>query len=148
MKDPNRIFREEGQLVDEALKRSMCEALLRHQERADPVVIARDGKIVCDLQMARADSARSQGTSCRLMPNRDRPARLADAHATLVTTFPVARPDSEYASASRTFSNENTQSTSGLMAPLSTSRVISPSCPPSARTKRYGPIWIRSRPRP
>ncbi len=50
-----------------------------------------------------------------------------NTHAILMTTFPVARPDSEYASASR----------SGLTTPLSTSRVISLSCSPSARTKKY-----------
>src|SRR5205809_606593 len=41
-----------------------------------------------------------------------------------MTTFPVARPDSEYASASRTCSSGNTLSTSGLMTPLSTSRAV------------------------
>ena len=60
-----------------------------------------------------------------------------NAHATLMTTFPVARPDSEYASASRTCSSGNTLSTRGLMSPLSTSRVISLSCSPSGRMKRY-----------
>ncbi len=59
-------------------------------------------------------------------PNARRRARRA--YATLITTFPVARPDSEYASASRTCSRGNTLSTSGLIAPLSTSRVISLSC--------------------
>ena len=46
MKDPNRIFREEGHLIDEALKRGVREALRRHQERGNPVVIERDGEIV------------------------------------------------------------------------------------------------------
>jgi isoaspartyl peptidase/L-asparaginase-like protein (Ntn-hydrolase superfamily) len=46
MKDPNRIFRKEGQSIDEALKRGVREALLRHKERGNPVVIERDGKIV------------------------------------------------------------------------------------------------------
>jgi len=60
-----------------------------------------------------------------------------NTHATLMTTLPVARPDSEYARASRTCSSGNTLSTSGLIAPLSTSRVISLSCSPSARMNRY-----------
>ena len=46
MNDPNRILREEGHLVDEALKRGVREALLRHKERGNPVVIERNGKIV------------------------------------------------------------------------------------------------------
>ncbi len=45
-KDPNQIFREEGHLIDEALRRGVREALLRHKERNNPVVIERDGKIV------------------------------------------------------------------------------------------------------
>jgi len=46
MKDPARIFREEGHVIDEALRKGVREALLRHKERDNPVVIERDGKIV------------------------------------------------------------------------------------------------------
>jgi hypothetical protein len=46
MKDPARIFREEGHVIDEALRKGVREALLRHKERGNPVVIERDGKIV------------------------------------------------------------------------------------------------------
>jgi hypothetical protein len=45
-KDPDRIFREEGHLIDEALREGVREALLRHKERNNPVVIQRDGEIV------------------------------------------------------------------------------------------------------
>lgn len=46
VKDPNRIFIEEGHLIDEALRKGVRDALLRHKERGNPVVIERDGKIV------------------------------------------------------------------------------------------------------
>lgn len=46
VKDPNRIFIEEGDLIDEALRKGVRDALLRHKERGNPVVIERDGKIV------------------------------------------------------------------------------------------------------
>jgi hypothetical protein len=46
MKDPARIFREEGQVIDEALRKGVREALLRHKERGNPVVIERQGRIV------------------------------------------------------------------------------------------------------
>ena len=46
VKDPNRIFLEEGHLIDAALRKGVRYALLRHKERGNPVVIERDGKIV------------------------------------------------------------------------------------------------------
>lgn len=46
VKDPNRIFIEEGHLIDEALRKGVRDALLRHKEHGNPVVIERDGKIV------------------------------------------------------------------------------------------------------
>jgi isoaspartyl peptidase/L-asparaginase-like protein (Ntn-hydrolase superfamily) len=45
-KDPNRIFLDEGHLIDEALRQGVREALRRHKERGNLVVIERDGKIV------------------------------------------------------------------------------------------------------
>ncbi len=45
-KDPDRIFREEGHVIDEALRKGVRDALLRHKERDNPVVIERDGQIV------------------------------------------------------------------------------------------------------
>jgi hypothetical protein len=45
MKDAARIFREEGDVIDEALREGVHEALHRHNERGNPVV-ERDGKIV------------------------------------------------------------------------------------------------------
>jgi len=45
-KDVNRIALEEGRLIDEALKRAVRKALLRHRQDGLPVVIYRDGKIV------------------------------------------------------------------------------------------------------
>jgi hypothetical protein len=45
-KDPDHIFREEGHLIDEALRTGIREALLRHKERDKPVVIQRNGEIV------------------------------------------------------------------------------------------------------
>jgi len=45
-KDVNRIFVEEGHLIDEALKQGVRDAMLRHKEAGLPVVIYRDGKAV------------------------------------------------------------------------------------------------------
>jgi hypothetical protein len=44
-KDAHRILLEEGHLIDEALRLGVRDALLRHKERGQPVVIMRDGKI-------------------------------------------------------------------------------------------------------
>jgi hypothetical protein len=44
--DLNRIFVEEGHLIDEALKKGVREAILRHKKEGLPVVISRDGKAV------------------------------------------------------------------------------------------------------
>ena len=46
VKDPDRILREEGHLIDEALRQGVRDALLRHKERNNPVVIMRNGEIV------------------------------------------------------------------------------------------------------
>jgi len=43
-KDVDRIFVEEGHLIDEALKQGVRDAVLRHKEAGLPVVIYRDGK--------------------------------------------------------------------------------------------------------
>jgi hypothetical protein len=45
-KDLNRIFLEEGHVIDEALKMGVRDALLRHKRAGLPVVIHRDGKTV------------------------------------------------------------------------------------------------------
>jgi len=45
-KDVNRIFVEEGHLIDEALKQGVRDAMLRHKRDGLPVVIYRDGKTV------------------------------------------------------------------------------------------------------
>ena len=45
-KDLNRIFVEEGHVIDEALKKGVRDALLRHKREGRPVVIYRDGKAV------------------------------------------------------------------------------------------------------
>ena len=44
-KDVSRIFADEGHLIDEALKRGVREAMVRHKKDGLPVVIVRDGKI-------------------------------------------------------------------------------------------------------
>lgn len=44
-KDINRIFAEEGHLIDEAIKEGVRQALVRHMREGQPVVIFRDGKI-------------------------------------------------------------------------------------------------------
>ena len=45
-KDLNRIFVEDGQLIDEALRQGVKDALLRHKKEGLPVAIYRDGKTV------------------------------------------------------------------------------------------------------
>jgi hypothetical protein len=45
-KDLNRIFLEEGHVIDAALKKGVRDALLRHKRDGLPVVIYRDGKTV------------------------------------------------------------------------------------------------------
>ena len=45
-KDVNRIFVEEGHLIDEALKQGVRDAILRHKRDGLPVVIYRDGQTV------------------------------------------------------------------------------------------------------
>jgi len=45
-KDVNRVFVEDGQLIDEALKQGVRNAMLRHKAAGLPVVIYRDGKTV------------------------------------------------------------------------------------------------------
>jgi len=45
-KDVNRIFVEDGHLIDEALKQGVRDAVLRHKEAGLPVVLYRDGKAV------------------------------------------------------------------------------------------------------
>ena len=45
-KDVNRIFIEDGHLIDEALKQGVRDAVVRHKEAGLPVVIYRDGKAV------------------------------------------------------------------------------------------------------
>lgn len=42
----HRIFVEEGHLIDEALKKGVRDAILRHKQEGLPVVIYRDGKTV------------------------------------------------------------------------------------------------------
>jgi hypothetical protein len=44
-KDIARIFREDRRLIDEALKRAVRKAMLRHKEEGQFVVVERDGKI-------------------------------------------------------------------------------------------------------
>jgi hypothetical protein len=45
-KDPDRILRDEGPAIDDALRQGVRDALLHHKERGNRVVIERDGKIV------------------------------------------------------------------------------------------------------
>jgi hypothetical protein len=45
-KDVDRIFRENRRVVDEALKRGVRRAMLRHKNEGSSVVVERDGKIV------------------------------------------------------------------------------------------------------
>ena len=45
-KDVNRIFVEEGHLIDEALQEGVRDAMIRHKKDGLPVVIYRDGKAV------------------------------------------------------------------------------------------------------
>jgi hypothetical protein len=42
----DRIFVEEGHLIDEALKRAVRDAILRHKKAGVPLAIYRDGKTV------------------------------------------------------------------------------------------------------
>jgi hypothetical protein len=44
--DLNRIFFEEGHLIDEALKKGVRDAIRRHKKEGLPVVICRSGDIV------------------------------------------------------------------------------------------------------
>jgi hypothetical protein len=44
--DLNRIFVEEGHLIDEALKKGVRDAIIRHKKEGLPVVICRNGDIV------------------------------------------------------------------------------------------------------
>jgi len=44
-KDVNRILLEDRRVVDEALKRGVRDAMLRHKRDGLPVVVERDGKI-------------------------------------------------------------------------------------------------------
>ena len=44
-KDVNRILRENRRVVDEALKRGVRKAMLRHKKEGLPVVVERDGTI-------------------------------------------------------------------------------------------------------
>lgn len=46
VKDPDQILRTDGDVIDAALRKGVREALLRHKERNNPVVIERNGKIV------------------------------------------------------------------------------------------------------
>lgn len=55
-KDIDRIFAE-GKEIDEAVKRAVREAVLRHKQAGNPVVTWRDGKIVW-LQPDEIDAAR------------------------------------------------------------------------------------------
>jgi ribosomal protein S12 methylthiotransferase accessory factor YcaO len=43
--DPNRVFLEEGHLLDEAVQQGVRDALDRHAKLGQPVVIYRNGKI-------------------------------------------------------------------------------------------------------
>lgn len=45
-KDIRRIFDEDRQLIDEALKQGVRDAMIRHKKDGLPVVIYRDGKAV------------------------------------------------------------------------------------------------------
>jgi isoaspartyl peptidase/L-asparaginase-like protein (Ntn-hydrolase superfamily) len=45
-KDPDTIFRKEGHVIDEALRKGVRDALLRHKAHGNPVAIERDGKVI------------------------------------------------------------------------------------------------------
>lgn len=45
-KDPNRIFLEEGHLIDEAVRKGAREAILRHKRAGQPIVVYENGQIV------------------------------------------------------------------------------------------------------
>lgn len=57
-KDIDRIMREEGHLIDKALKQGVRDAMLRHKEAGLPVVIYRDGKTVWVMPQDLAPSGR------------------------------------------------------------------------------------------
>ena len=46
VKDANRILHDEGTVVDDALRQGVRDALRRHSEHGNRVVIERDGKVV------------------------------------------------------------------------------------------------------
>ena len=46
VKDLNRIFLEEGHLIDEAIKKGVRDAILQHKKEGVPIVVYRDGKTV------------------------------------------------------------------------------------------------------
>jgi len=46
VKDLNRLFVENGHLIDEAVERGIRNAILQHKEQGLPIVIWRDGKTV------------------------------------------------------------------------------------------------------
>lgn len=43
-KDLNRIFVEDGHVIDEALKKGVRDAIVRHKKAGFPIAIFRDGK--------------------------------------------------------------------------------------------------------
>ena len=45
-KDLNRIFVEDGHLIDQALKQGVRDAMIRHKKDGLPVVIYRDGQTI------------------------------------------------------------------------------------------------------
>jgi len=45
-KDPHRILLEEGSVIDEALKKGVRDALLRHKRAGLPVVVYQDGNTI------------------------------------------------------------------------------------------------------
>lgn len=45
-KDPDTIFRKEGHLIDEALRKGVRDALLQHKAHGNPVAIERDGEVI------------------------------------------------------------------------------------------------------
>lgn len=46
VKDLNRIFLEEGHLIDEALQKGVRDAILQHKKEGLPIVVYRDGETV------------------------------------------------------------------------------------------------------
>lgn len=45
LKDPDRVFREERHLIDDAIKQGVREAAVRHKASGLPMVVAEDGEI-------------------------------------------------------------------------------------------------------